>query len=205
MIVGRGSVLLRDITPVVPFLCMTAALAVVWVVRRFATETFAAPIVAAAALVISLPSFQRAVAFDSVIGRTDTRVLAAEWTAAHVRQQEWVGQIPPVLVYPDFGMTKPSNLVTFDINHNAFLSASGAAVVPDWIIVPTSPLSAYTIGADELQAANRGYVRETTISATHGPEMSDWFDQQDPFFIPFTTFTMRDRPGPEIQIFRRRR
>jgi hypothetical protein len=35
--------------------------------------------------------------------------------------------------------------------------------------------------------------------------MSDWFDQQDLFFMPFTTFTMRDRPGPEIQIFRRQR
>jgi hypothetical protein len=207
LIVGRGyTVLARDITPVVPFLCMTAAFAVVWVVRRFATQTFAARIVAVVAIAISLPSFQRAVAFDSVIGRTDTRVLAAEWTAAHVRQQEWVGQIPPVLVYPDFGVTKPSNLVTFDINQNAFVSASGAMVVPDWIIVPTSPLRAYTIGADELPAiANRGYVREATISATHGPEMSNWFDRQDPFFVPFTTFTMRDRPGPEIQIFRRRR
>jgi dolichyl-phosphate-mannose-protein mannosyltransferase len=207
VVIGRGyTVLVRYMTPVVPFFCMTAALTVVWLVRRFASETLAPRIVTVAAIAIALPSLQRAVAFDSVIGRTDTRVLAADWTAAHVRQQESVGQIPPVLIYPDFGVPRPSNLVTFDVNRNAFVSASGATAVPDWIIVPTSPLSAYTIGADELPAiANRGYVRETTIAAAHGLEMPSWFDQQDPFFVPFTTFTMRDRPGPEIQIFRRRR
>jgi hypothetical protein len=82
----------------------------------------------------------------------------------------------------------------------------GATVTPDWILVPTSPLSAYTVSPDELATiANREYVRDTTIAATHGAELSAWFDQQDLFFAPFTTFTMRDRPGPEIQIFRRNR
>jgi hypothetical protein len=109
-------------------------------------------------------------------------------------------------MYPDFGLARPSNVVTFDVTRKAFVSASGATVSPDWIIVPTSPLSAYTVSSDELGTiARSGYVRETTISATHGPELSGWFDEQDPFFVPFTTFTLRDRPGPEIQIFRRRR
>jgi hypothetical protein len=140
------------------------------------------------------------------MARTDTRVLAAEWASAHVRPQEWVGQIPPALIYENFGMAKPANLVTFDINRKAFVSASGATVVPDFLFVPTSPLGAYTVNASELPAiANRDYVREATIAATHGPEMPGWFDQQDLFFVPFTTFTMRDRPGPEIQIFHRRR
>jgi hypothetical protein len=133
-------------------------------------------------------------------------VLAAEWASAHLRPQDWIGQIPPALIYENFGMTRPSNLVTFDINRTAFLSASGTAVVPDVLLVPTSPLGTYTVSANELTTiANRDYVREATIAAAHGPEMPGWFDQQDLFFVPFTTFTMRDRPGPEIQIFRRRR
>jgi hypothetical protein len=207
LIVGRGlTVSARDITPVVPFLCITAALVVVWFVRRFAQATHAAAIVAVIAIAVALPSLQRTFAFDSLIGRTDTRVLAAEWTSAHVRPLEWVGQIPPVLMYPDFGSARPSNLVTFDVTRKAFVSGSGATVSPDWIVIPTSPLSAYTVGSDELGTiASSGYVHETTISATHGRELSGWFDQQDPFFVPFTTFTLRDRPGPEIQIFRRRR
>jgi hypothetical protein len=205
--VGRGyTVFVRDITPVVPFLCVTAAFLLVCAVRRFAAPRVVTPVVAIIAGGVALLPLQRAVAFDAVISRTDTRVLAADWTAGHVRPQESVGQIPPVLIYPDFGIAKPANLATFDVNRKAFVSATGTTVSPDWIIVPTSPLSVYTVAPDELAAiANRGYERATTIAATHGVETSAWFDQQDMFFMPFTTLAMRDRPGPEIQIFRRRR
>jgi hypothetical protein len=205
--VGRGyTVFVRYITPVVPFLCITAAVFIVWIARQLAKEAVVPFVAGAIAVGISLPSIQRAVAFDSLIGRTDTRVLAAQWIASHVRADERVGQIPPVLVYPDFGVSKPANLATFDINRKAFVAGDGATVSPDWILVPTSPLSTYTVAPDELASiANPDYVRETTIPSTHGPEMPGWFDQQDLFFMPFTTFSMRDRPGPEIQIFRRHR
>lgn len=206
-VAGRGlTVFVGYMTPMVPFLCMTAAFLIVWIVRRFVRAELVPRVLAIIAIAVALPSLQRSLAFDALIGRTDTRVLAAEWTSAHVRPQEWVGQIPPVLVYPDFGMAKLANLVTFDITRKAFVSARGATVSPDWIMVPTSALTAYTVAPQELQSIASGdYVRETTISATHGVEQSEWFDQQDLFFVPFTTFTMRDRPGPEIQIFRRRR
>jgi 4-amino-4-deoxy-L-arabinose transferase-like glycosyltransferase len=204
--VGRGyTVFVRYITPVVPFLCITAAILIVWIARQLAKEALVPAVTGIIAVVIALPSIQRAVAFDSLVGRTDTRVLAAQWIASHVRADERVGQIPPVVVYPDFGVPKPANLATFDINRKVFVSGDGATVSPDWIVVPTSPLSAYTVAPDELtNIANRDFIRETTIPATHGSEMSGWFDQQDLFFMPFTTFSMRDRPGPEIQIFRRR-
>jgi hypothetical protein len=55
-----------------------------------------------------------------------------------------------------------------------------------------------------LAITARDYTLEATIAATHGAELPTWFDQQDLFFVPFTTFTMRDRPGPEIQILHRR-
>jgi hypothetical protein len=205
-VAGRGlTVFVRYMTPVTPFLCMAAALFIVWSVRRLIRPERVSVVVAVAAVVIALPSLQRSIAFNTVMARTDTRVLAADWVSAHVRPQEAVGQIPPVLIYENFGMTKPANLVTFDVNRKAFVSASGTAVVPDILLVPTSPLDAYTVTANELAAiANRDYVREGTIAATHGVEMPNWFDKQDLFFVPFTTFTMRDRPGPEIQIFRRR-
>src|SRR5262249_52508589 len=51
--VGRGyTVFVRYITPVVPFLCVTAALAVVWMVRRFVTDQFAPRIVTVVAIAI---------------------------------------------------------------------------------------------------------------------------------------------------------
>src|SRR5262249_38136597 len=115
VMVGRGyTVFVRYITPVVPFLCVTAALLIVWIARQLAKEAVVPTVTAVMAVVIALPSIQRAVAFDSLIGRTDTRVLAAQWIASHVRSEERVGQIPPVLIYPDFGVAKPANLSTFD-------------------------------------------------------------------------------------------
>jgi hypothetical protein len=205
--VGRGyTVFVRYITPIVPFLCMTAAYLLVRVVQRSVRPETAPRVAALIAIVLALPSIARDLAFDVIVNRKDTRVLAQEWAAAHVRQQDWIGQISPALIYPDFGIAKPANLATFDINRKAFVSANGEAVSPEWIMVPTSPLRAYTVGAQELGAiANPDYVRETTIPAAHGAEMPTWFDQQDLFFVPFTNFSMRDRPGPEIQIFRRRR
>jgi hypothetical protein len=161
--------------------------------------------VALVAVVLALPSIARDLAFDVLIRRTDTRVLAQQWIAAHVAVDDSIGQIPPVLIYPDFGIAKPANLATFDFKRKAFVSAAGATISPEWMLVPTSPLTAYTVSHDELATiANRDYVRDTSITGTTGPEMSDWFDQRDLFFMPYTTFTMRDRPGPEIQIFRRR-
>jgi Dolichyl-phosphate-mannose-protein mannosyltransferase len=202
--VGRGHTA-REITPVVPFLCIVAAFLLVRIVQRFARPESSPRLVALVAVALALPSIARDLAFDVLIRRTDTRVLAQEWIATHVAADDSIGQIPPVLIYPDFGIAKPVHLATFDINRKAFVSAAGATISPEWMLVPTSPLTAYTVSSDELATiANRDYVRETSIPATTGPEMSGWFDQRDLFFMPFTTFTMRDRPGPEIQIFRRR-
>jgi dolichyl-phosphate-mannose-protein mannosyltransferase len=205
--VGRSQTAsVRDIAPVVPFLCITAALVVVWIARQLARERLVAAFAGTIAIMISLPTLQRSIKSDLLSARTDTRVLAADWIAAHTSPNEKVGQIPPVLLYPEFGVTRPAHVVTFDVARKAFVSVSGMPGSPDWIIVPTSPLSAFTIGRDELANIEGGdYVRETTMPSTHGPENPDWFDQQDLFFMPFSRFSMRDRPGPDIQIFHRRR
>jgi hypothetical protein len=203
--VGRGhSVFIRYIVPVVPYLCISAAFALVWAVRRVASPATAPKVVALAAVALSIPSIVRAVAFDDLVSRTDSRVLAQEWIAAHVGPHEQVGQIPPVLIYPDFGVQKPQNLVTFDVNQKAFVSDTGRAV-PDWIVVPISPLRVYTVAPEEVGTiATRDYVLEATIPVSRGVEPPEWFDQQDQFFMPFANFSLRERPGPEIRIYRRR-
>jgi len=205
-VVGRGyTVFVRYMTPVVPFLCITAAISIVEVMRRLAPPALVSGMVTAAAILIALPSLQRAFAFDRLIAQKDTRVLAEEWTAAHVPAAAWIAQTPPVVPYLDFGAPRPARFATFDPGRGLFVSTEGSVVVPEWITLPASPLSVYTTVPAELQAiAQRDYVPVETIAATHGPELSTWFDQQDEFFVPFTNFTMRDRPGPEIQILRRR-
>src|SRR5262245_54776660 len=122
IVVGRGqSVFVRYSVPLAPFLCITAALMLVWIVRRIVRVETAPKVVALAAIAMAIPSVVRSAAFDHLIGQTDTRVLTQAWIASHVQPNERVGQIPPVLIYPDFGIPKPENLVTFDINRKAFV------------------------------------------------------------------------------------
>ena len=55
--VGRGfTVFVRYITPVVPFLRITAALVIVWIVRRVASKELVAPVVAVVAIAVAVPS-----------------------------------------------------------------------------------------------------------------------------------------------------
>jgi hypothetical protein len=205
-VVGRGyTVFVRYVTPVVPFLCVTAAISTVAVIRKLTPPAMVSRMVALAAILVAIPSLQRALAFDRLIALKDSRVLAAEWVAAHVPAGASIAQTPPVVPSLDFGTPRPAHFATFDPGRGLFVAADGSVVVPDWITMAASPLTVYTTVPAELQAiAQRDYVLVETIRATHGPEPSNWFDQQDQFFVPFTNFSMRDRPGPEIQILRRR-
>ena len=77
--VGRGfTVFVRYITPVVPFLCITAALVVVWIVRRGSRErsSFQRSWRWSRSRSRCLRCNERSPSIHS-IGRTDTRVLAA--------------------------------------------------------------------------------------------------------------------------------
>jgi hypothetical protein len=205
-VVGRGyTVFVRYVTPVVPFLCVTAAISVVAVIRKLTPPAMVSRMVALAAILVAIPSLQRALAFDRLIALKDSRVLAAEWVAAHVPAGAAIAHPPPVVPSLDFGAPRPARFATFDPERGLFVLANGSVVVPDWITLAASPLTVYTTVPAELQAiAQRDYVLVETITATHGPEPSNWFDQQDQFFVPFTNFSMRDRPGPEIQILHRR-
>ncbi len=82
-VVGRGyTVFVRYITPVVPFLCLAAAIFVVELTRRIVAPARLPGAVAAIAVLIVWPSLVRDWRFDRLMGQTDTRVLATDWVNA---------------------------------------------------------------------------------------------------------------------------
>jgi hypothetical protein len=84
------------------------------------------------------------------------------------------------------------------------VSDKGEVVVPEWIVLATSPLSVYTTVPDGLQTIiDSSYSTVVTFSATRRPESSGVFDQQDKFFLPYADFNARLCPGPDIRIYRR--
>ena len=207
LILGRGyTVFARYMTPMVPFLCITAAIAVVELANR-ATRSWPRSrtwMVAIVATAVALPSIGRVIAFDRLISRADTRLMASRWLASRMQPSEWVADAPAAILYPLFGRPPTLQLAHFDAVSRRFLSEQNAVVTPTWIAIATSPLSVYTTVPAELQASvGTDYRLAATFSAADGPENPMAFDQQDMFFVPYTGFAARERPGPDIRIYRR--
>jgi len=210
-VTGRGyTVFVRYLIPIVPFLCITAAVAVVQIGQIFAGRrpSRAAAWISVIALCVAAPSIRTVVAFDRIIRQTDTRVLAVQWLDARRQPDDWIVDASFLELYreyPGFGPEAPFRLARFDPSGPAFLSKAGAPVTPEWVVLARSPLVVYTSPPEELLGAlKRGYVLAETFVPTSASEPAEIFDQQDKFFLPYADFTARIRPGPEIQIYRRR-
>jgi 4-amino-4-deoxy-L-arabinose transferase-like glycosyltransferase len=206
-LLGRGAtVFVRYMVPMLPFLCITAAVSVMTFTNRLAPRLpFAAGwISAAVAVLIALPSIHQVIVFDSLLAKTDTRVLAARWLIPRVQSMEWVSETPGKTVYQDWGKPPALRIAHFDAQRQLFVSEAGEVVIPEWIVLSTSPLSVYTtVPAGLRPIIDSSYSAVATFAATTAPENSSAFDQQDKFFLPYVGFDARVRPGPEIQIYRR--
>src|SRR5262249_24075883 len=91
-LVGRGYTgFVRYVDPVVPFLCVTAAVAVVDAARRLPlrSQRAVSALTAAIALLVAVPSIERIVAFDRLAATPDTRLVAAAWLEAHRQASDW--------------------------------------------------------------------------------------------------------------------
>jgi hypothetical protein len=207
LLLGRGTtVFVRYMTPVVPFLCITAAVSVIAVSRKLSARSPQAWvwIAAVAAILIALPSIQRVMAFDNFLTKTDTRVLATRWLDPRIEPSEWVSETPDAILHPKWGRPRTLRVAHFDADRHLFLSDNGDVVVPQWIVVATSPLTVYTtVPADLVPLIESSYSAVATFSSTEGPESSSVFDQQDKFFLPYADFSARLGPGPDIHIYRR--
>jgi hypothetical protein len=207
LLVGRGyTVFVRYVTPLVPFLCMTAAVAVVAVARRLARPWPAAVPAATGvlAVLIAVPSIQSTVAFDALAGRADTRLVAAAWLDARRQSSDWLNEEFPAFLHPEWGRAPGVNVSRFDAGRGAFISGKGAEVTPDWIALGSSALPVYANLDPQILPLIAGtYELAATFRATSGPESPEIFDRQDHFFFPYADFSRRLRSGPDIRIYRR--
>ena len=206
-VVGRGlTVFVRYVIPLVPFLCISAAVLTTAVSRRAAAwmRVPAAPVAIGAALLIAWPSIQRVIAFDRLIARPDTRLLAAAWLDARRQPLDWIHEAAPAVLHAKTG-PHGVKFAEFDAERRVFVNDTGVTVIPTWIAIARSPLSVYTPDVPALrEEVDRNYVVAESFTATQAPESPGWFDQQDMFFVPYAYFGARERSGPEIVIYRRR-
>jgi dolichyl-phosphate-mannose-protein mannosyltransferase len=203
---GGRTAFFRYVLPLVPPICLFAAVGVTTAAEWLARRMRFSPLVIAASIsiVIGAPALATSITLDAALARTDTRVLASDWLAAHTRPDE--------VLYDGGGLFARACVVgvqvhrwsaeTFDPSSNTFRDAHGR--LPDWLVIPESPLAMYTTVAPGLLrlAADR-YALATRVTGTRKTPDRGVYDPQDAFFLPIAGFDAVVRPGPTLLIYRR--
>lgn len=197
-----GAQFVRYALPIVPFACVTGAIALVAGAERALRGRVAAQhaLVALLGLAIIYPSAARLVAFDRLIDRTDSRVVAADWIARHAEPGASVAVSGSPFGSPQFRRTLQHWV--WNGRARAFtLQRQPVSGRPDWILVQESPLPSATQEAVTAWLAS-GYERTTTIRAFDPSVTGNLYDRQDGFFLPFAAFKRVRRAGPNFTIYK---
>ncbi len=202
---GSGyTVFFRYVLPLIPIVCVLAAVAVRHLAPSLARRTGLSEGVVIALLgsLLAAPSVVNSVWFDLVLARTDTRVLAAEWLAPRVRAGESLHDSGGDYSTLELGPTR-YHVWRFDPSTNDFGHPQGRT--PDWLVLHQSPLRTYADHAPGLRRlAREQYDLVWQVRATRGAAGLAVYDMQDAFFVPVSRFDTVIRPGPTILIYRRR-
>jgi hypothetical protein len=185
----------RYVTPLVPFLCLTAAIAVVFVatrvgqIARVNIKGLRAVVAAGLVVLIAAPSVVSDVHFDRLMTIPDTRLLAARWLEEHMKpgaSLSETGVSSRIRITRGADARRDYALVAWNERRQAFTSAAGAEQPsPDWIVVARSPLRAYHAAAADLQTIlNERYQLVAQFNPSPEPEAEVWFDRQDAWLVP---------------------
>ena len=203
--IGAGyTVFFRYLLPLVPIACLTAAILVThlgsWLAAR--THRSAAMVTAVLAALVAGPGLVNSVRIDTLLARTDTRILAAQWLKPRLRPDTTLYDAGGDFTLLDLGNTAFQRWA-YDPKAHSFGAAGGAT--PDWIVIHEAPLMAYTWYEREIRLLlAEKYDVAHVETALQGRAVSRQYDMQDAFFLPIAGFTGVQRPGPTVWIFKRR-
>jgi 4-amino-4-deoxy-L-arabinose transferase-like glycosyltransferase len=200
LLLGSGyTVFARYMLPVVPFMCLTAAYAVIqagrWLSGYLDRPGYTPAIVTAIAAIMLIPTTRSVVAFDRLLSRTDNRLVAAQWIEQHFRNGATLGQFGPegARVFVAAGDPRRSSLYV-----NAPVRSDGPR--PDAVILPSSPLIAPIDLASLAPVLARDYRVGAEFVAAED-DANSVFDVQDEFYLPLSGFGRIRRPGPNLTIY----
>jgi len=190
-VIGSGhTAFVRYTTPLVPFLCITAALAVRELVDAVAGRRqgrFQVAVVTLAAALAAWPTLATVVRFNSLLTQRDTRLLASDWLAANMLPKQRLYESGWIYVHPHYAWAPGAVdfvALKFDQPREVWLTSSGQEASPEWIVVAESPLRLFTPVSPELRSRIAAEYRLVQrFSGTREPESEAWFDRQDAFFL----------------------
>jgi len=206
VVAGEGmTVFARYMIPVLPFLAIAAAWAVVTMVRAAVPAgrtRMRHAVLTASVVALIAPSAARVVAVDRLLTRTDNRVLVARALRdlippgdSFFQSDRSYGRAPLEID----GRRLEVGLVPFD-EANGFVEG-----LPDWILLQRSPLALYTQDpTPEMERLLRDEYSLVRTFDAHTARTDRVYDAQDAFFLPLAGFRGIDRPGPNFELYRRR-
>lgn len=212
--IGAGeTAFARYIIPVVPFLCLAAAHVVVECARvmsRWSRRPEAAPVFAwLLAAAAAAPSVAAAVQTDLLLSRTDSRLIAAEWTRERYPDGVTIAQTGTVAGQVQMATAAPDTAeryraLRFIQETGRFLTAGDQEDSPELIIVEECPLT-YCDVPDRWRTVLRDrYEVEHVFPAYDASSHALVYDRDDDFYLPLAGLSAVIRPGPNITIYRRR-
>lgn len=195
----------RYMIPVVPFLCVGAAMAVVEIGRALGTRFGVRPAVVSTvvALATVAPTAWNVVRFDQVMGKVDNRVLVADWVQRQVPRGSSIVQSGSQ--YGQFQLQRGHGLRAWkwDLKRLVFIEDVGpAAGRPDWIVLQQSPLLSQNQGI-VLDWLRSGYELVAEFVAFDTKATGNVYEPQDRFYLPMRGFAGVTRPGPNFYVYRR--
>jgi hypothetical protein len=200
--------------PVLPFLCITAAVAVEAAARGLSAivrlpSRMVGAVTASMTAVIILPSALNLVQLDDLLARTDNRLIAMQWVRDRVPVGASLYQSDGP--YRGLALDRPEDrrrldVWDFDEGRGVFTSdGETQARDPDWIVVQQAPIYSRVPPAIAALVASDQYVRVQSFVAIESSAGGSVYDRQDAFFLPLSGFRSINRPGPNFHVYQRSR
>lgn len=214
-VIGSGyAVFFRYVMPLVPIVCLFAAIAtkaaadllasVDWGEVAISRKEMARKLATVALVVlIAGPPALTSVRMDLVLARTDTRAIAAQWLGPQLRPEHTLHDAGGDYARLDL-QDRQYHEWRFDPKTQSFGHPEG--LTPDWIVIADSALRQYAWADPGLRrlVAER-YEPVYIVRGTTSLEARGMYDQQDAFFVPFSGLGDVERPGPTVAVYRRRK
>lgn len=203
---GSGfTVFARYILPVVPFLCLAAAFAVVvfarWVAERLSQPSRMPVVAGVLAAAVIAPSAWSVLQFNRLLVRADSRVIVSNWILTTFPEGVTINTIgrwstrPQIHVYGQGRSPRHPVLDIYDPN---------APPSPDVIVSATTLVAPGAPGWDateEVRAQVAKYTPVLVIDAFDETSTRLVYDWQDEFYIPLAGYGDVIRPGPKLTVY----
>ena len=138
------------------------------------------------------PSMLSVIAFDRLIAREDSRVLARRWIEERFAHGTTILQL---------GQTNGHVYIYYEIDY--VLSEIPSTSRPTLVVLVSSP-----IASPDLHSiapwVEREYDLRFVQKVVAEDDLANTYDRQDEFFVPLAGFHQVERPGPNLRIYVRR-